>query len=154
MLTRISHLPLIVFTTVLSISALYGGGMLLYDPSGGALQMPTDALQGTPFSSFLIPGLVLFVLQGLFPALAVYGLLFRPAGGRLLNLFNLYADRHWGWAYALYAGIMQWIWIQLQIMWVGYGHPIQSVYAFLGLAVVLSALLPPVMRRYELTKRG
>ena len=47
------------------MSALYGGLNLLVYPNGNSLQLPLDYLQHSPFENYFIPGLVLFILNGL-----------------------------------------------------------------------------------------
>src|ERR1700730_1042352 len=54
----------------LSIGALYGGGSLMVAPDGHLLGIPTSLLRGTPFGSFLVPGICLFSLVGVAPLLA------------------------------------------------------------------------------------
>ena len=54
----------------LAIGALLGGGMLILSPSGHLLGMPLSLLAGTPFQSFLVPGLLLFTFIGVAPVLA------------------------------------------------------------------------------------
>jgi len=49
----------------LGITALVGGYLLISDPSGEALQMPSELLNGTPFSSYLFPGIILLLTSGL-----------------------------------------------------------------------------------------
>ncbi|WP_036385150.1 hypothetical protein [Muricauda sp. MAR_2010_75] len=61
--TRITAIILLFFN---GISALFGGGSLLYDPSGKSLQMPIAFLENSPFTNFLIPGAILFLVNGLF----------------------------------------------------------------------------------------
>lgn len=56
----------VVLLIVNSIGALGGGGSLIYDPSGEFMQLPLDFLANSPFSSYLIPGIILFVVNGLF----------------------------------------------------------------------------------------
>ena len=53
------------------ISAIYGGWSLINDPSGGLLQMPLENLHNSPFKDYLIPGIILFVFNGLF-SLAIF----------------------------------------------------------------------------------
>jgi hypothetical protein len=48
-----------------SIGALWGGAGLIYDPSGEFMQMPLDFLTHSPFSNYLIPGIILFTVNGL-----------------------------------------------------------------------------------------
>ena len=59
--TKITALVLLFF---LGVSALFGGYMLVSDPSGKSLGMPLELLKGTPFIDYLIPGLILFLLIG------------------------------------------------------------------------------------------
>jgi len=47
-----------------AINALIAGALFIADPSGKLMGMTTDYLKDAPFSSFLIPGIVLFVVNG------------------------------------------------------------------------------------------
>ena len=59
-----------------AISALFGGWSLMTDPSGETLDMPIRFLEHSPFETFLVPGIILFVTNGLFSLLfAVMALL-------------------------------------------------------------------------------
>ena len=58
---RIAAIILLIF---LGISALFGGGAFIIDPSGELIQMPLSHLEHSPFSNFLIPGLILFLFNG------------------------------------------------------------------------------------------
>lgn len=49
----------------IGLGAIGGGLMLIMDPSGNAMGLPVDMLQGFPFPDFLIPGLFLFTVNGL-----------------------------------------------------------------------------------------
>jgi hypothetical protein len=54
----------------LGIGALFGGGALIVAPDGHLLGMPVKLLAGSPFPSFLVPGIILFGLVGVAPILA------------------------------------------------------------------------------------
>jgi hypothetical protein len=54
----------------LGVGALFGGTALILAPDGHLLGMPTTLLAGSPFPSYLIPGIVLFTLVGIGPLLA------------------------------------------------------------------------------------
>ena len=54
----------------LGLGALFGGGALILAPDGHFLGMPTTLLAGSPFPSFLVPGIILFTFVGLGPLLA------------------------------------------------------------------------------------
>lgn len=59
---RILAIGLLLFN---GLGAVYGGGMLLLDPSGATLGMPLSFLATSPFHDYFWPGLILFVFNGL-----------------------------------------------------------------------------------------
>mgnify|MGYP005725360673 CR=1 FL=1 len=59
------QLLVVILLLALSLNALAGGLFLIVDPSGTALQIPVELLEGTPFSSYLIPGIILFLTNGI-----------------------------------------------------------------------------------------
>jgi hypothetical protein len=64
---RIVKILAIVLLIFLGFGGVYGAWMLISDPSGGKFNWPLDLLNGTPFKSYLIPGIVLLVSNGLLP---------------------------------------------------------------------------------------
>lgn len=60
----------VVLEIFLGIGALFGGGAFILGPDGHLLGMPTTLLSGSPFSSYLVPGIILFTFIGLAPLLA------------------------------------------------------------------------------------
>lgn len=56
------------------ISGLYGGIALVIDPTGELLQMPISMLENSPFNNFLVPGVILLTMLGIFPMVVLYGL--------------------------------------------------------------------------------
>lgn len=118
---------------LLGVGALGGGGQFLLDPSGGIAGLSTDALDGSPFADYLIPGLVLFVVLGVYP---------------LVVLWGLSVHRRWAWLASLSVGAALIIWIGVQGAIVGFGHWLQVAYLLLGVLVVALATLPSVRRAY------
>jgi hypothetical protein len=59
-----------VLEIFLGIGALFGGIQFIMAPDGHLLGVPLRMLAGTPFHSFLVPGLLLFTLVGLGPIVA------------------------------------------------------------------------------------
>ena len=51
--------------------------MLISDPSGEKFDWSISLLEGTPFRSFLIPGIVLALSNGLFPLFAAVSILLK-----------------------------------------------------------------------------
>ena len=60
----------VVLEIFLGIGALFGGGVFLLAPDGHLLGMTTRTLAGSPFRSYLVPGIILFVFVGVAPLLA------------------------------------------------------------------------------------
>jgi hypothetical protein len=54
----------------LGLGALFGGGAFILAPDGHLLGMPTSLLAGSPFPSYLVPGIVLFTFVGVAPLVA------------------------------------------------------------------------------------
>jgi len=147
----VAGILLILLMIFQTFSALFGGVQLILDPSGMSLQMPVSWLQNSPFENYFIPGIILTLLLGLFPGFITFCLVFKPFRQHK-GLFNIYPDKYFAWTYSVYLGIMLMIWITVQIAMVGYGHPIQTVYAALGIILLITALLPANMNYYTLTK--
>ena len=74
----------------LALGGIYGGIILILDPSGSQMGWTTDLLHGTPFSSFKIPGIILFLFNGLLPAVIfVVGFLNNPGWFKLVIIQGL-----------------------------------------------------------------
>jgi hypothetical protein len=54
----------------LGLGALFGGGLFILAPDGHLLGMPLRMLAGSPFRSFLVPGILLFTFVGVAPLIA------------------------------------------------------------------------------------
>jgi hypothetical protein len=54
---------LAVIQFCIGISAIVGGLGMVLDPSGSSMSLPPDMLEASPFSDFLIPGLVLLTIN-------------------------------------------------------------------------------------------
>jgi hypothetical protein len=108
-------------------TALFGGGLLVADPSGDAMGMPVEWLQGTPFADYLVPGLVLFSVLGV-GALVV-------AGGVLTR-------KPWAARGALALGVALIGWIVVQMLLIQRVHVLHAVYGGLGVALAVLATRP------------
>lgn len=131
----------------LSLGALTGGFLMIINPNGSLLGMNPAWLQHSPFTNYLIPGLILFTFNGLFPLLVIIGLVLKP-NWHWANAFNIYPDRHWGWTYSLYSGIIIITWITVQIMMTQYFW-LQPVMIFTGLLILIFTLTPSVMNTFK-----
>jgi hypothetical protein len=55
--------------------AIYGGGSLILHPDGSGIQLSLHWLEHTPFSNYLIPGIILLLVNGVFSVMALTALL-------------------------------------------------------------------------------
>jgi hypothetical protein len=115
---------LIVLELCIGVGALAGGVNALT----GAKGVPREWLDGTPFKSYFVPGLLLFVVIG-GSMLAAAGLLLGGASAARLV--------------SLEAGIVLLGWIAAQLATIGYRHWLQPLFLVLGLAVVVLSLALP-----------
>lgn len=148
MTSKVFRYLLIAAIVFLALSGVFGGIILMVDSSGSYLQIPLDLLESTPFSNYLIPGIILFLFLGLFPGLVAFGLI-KKRRIKLANRFNIYKKKHWAWTFSLYCGIILVLWIDIQVMLLGGGYPLQTVYAILGVLIIILTLTPYVSRFYK-----
>lgn len=126
---------------VLAVGALYGGTLLVSDPTGAALQLPHEFIRDTPFGSYLIPGVVLLATLGLGSMVVIPGLLARGARGVMFGY-------RWPWIGALGVAIAFVIWMTVQIAVIGYQGRIQGIYAVYAILMLRVVLLPSVRAAY------
>lgn len=139
---------LVACLALLGLGALGGGGALVLRPDGGILGMPLSMLENSPFGNFLLPGAVLFLFLGVYPLAVAYALLARPKW-RWAAALNLDRERHWSLSHALYVGLILILWMDFQVMFIGYGSFIQGAYALFGVLIAVLALLPPLKSYYR-----
>ena len=142
----IAFYPLCLVHLFLSLNALGGGGALILSPDGSLLGLPPGAFENDLFSTFLIPGIILFVVNGVFPLFILVGLIWKP-DWTWANVFNIYSNRHWAWTYSIYSGIISIIWITVQLFYVEASF-LQPLIIWVGLLILILTLTPSVMRYY------
>lgn len=137
---------LILLLFVQGVSATPAGLLLVLDPTGGRMSMPLSTLERSPFTDYLIPGLILFVVLGLGAFLVIAVLLVLP-DWRWACRRNPFKELHWAWTASALFGIALMIWIVVQRLMVGGGTILQPLFFGIGLAILLLTLSAPV-RRY------
>ena len=117
----------VVLEILLSVGALGGGLVLMVAPRGEIMPLPLSALAGSPFDTYLVPGLILFGVLGLGPLVAA----------RLAWLRQPVAPTA---AFVVGAGLL--IWVAVEVAIIGYSNepPLQAIYAILGVAILLVAV--------------
>jgi len=125
----------------LGLGALIGGAMLIISPSGEWIGIPISLLKHTIFPNFLIPGLILFLIIGVFPSLLVWPM-FSKSENKMLEKMNWLTDMRWMWTFSLYSAFALILWIQIEIVLIGSISWLHTFYMVLGLFIILLALLP------------
>ena len=102
----------------IGLGAVGGGFGLVLEPSGANLGMPLEMLNHSPFSDFLVPGLVLLIVNGL-----------GSIAGSVLSfkLFQYAAE------IALVLGAFLVSWILIQVYWIHAFHWLHALYLSLGI---------------------
>ncbi len=140
---------LIMLEFLMGAGAVFGGGALALAPDGALLHMSTTMLQNSPFSDFLLPGLVLFIILGLLPLITAFAL-YRPFPNRLAEIFNIFRNLHWSVAFTLYTGFIIIIWITVQTYFLQAVHWIHLVYVIWGLLLIAVSLFPSVQKYFAI----
>ncbi|MCB2199497.1 hypothetical protein KQI63_08835 [bacterium] len=123
--------PVVVALLVLlgfqALSGIGGGVYLVADPSGAAIGFPEGMLDGAVFKDYLIPGLILLLVLGVFPTVVTLAVWRRQA---------------WAWFGSGATGIALVIWILVEILIVGYmpDPPLQAIYGPVGALILLLTL--------------
>ena len=124
-----ARIGLLVLLALVAVTALAGGIALILgalNPElATVLSPPLDYLSGTPFSSYLVPGLVLAVVIGGLHALAF-------VLGIRRNDLDLVA--------AATAGMALLIWVFVQMIYIPFSF-LQAVYVAFGLAEIGTIML-------------
>lgn len=95
---RVLAILLLLF---LGFGGVYGAWMLISDPSGGNFDWSLSLLDGTPFKSFLIPGIILLIVNGLFPIIVAVITVLKKSYAQTLILFQ---------------GVLVIIWLSVQLL--------------------------------------
>ncbi|MGA9116675.1 MAG: hypothetical protein WB626_07870 [Bacteroidota bacterium] len=106
-----------VIQILVGIGAAVSGMLLIIRPSGELLQAPVEMLKGSPFNDFFVPGIILFLVNGVGQLLAGVITLRRHAYAALTGaVFGI--------------GLMIWVFVQVNM--IGGGHILQYSYFFIG----------------------
>jgi hypothetical protein len=111
-----------VLLLVNGLGAVYGGFLLMVDPSGSKMQMPLSYLEHSPFSNYLIPGIILFIVNGLFSFVTIMTILFKNV--------------HYYW-FVIMQGLLLsgWILFQIILLRIFYA-PLHATFLIIGLCLI------------------
>ena len=117
----------IALEVLLGVGALGGGLVLIVAPRGEIMPLPLSALAGSPFETYLGPGLILFVVLGIGPLVAA----------------ALTWRRHAIAPFAAFVvGVALLTWVAVEIAIMGYSNepPLQAIYLAMGVVITVVAL--------------
>ena len=125
---RLLGLPLlfVVLELVCAVSAIFGGWSMIADPSGARLGLPPPSSWARfAFASYLVPGIVLVLANGIVPAVVAIGAL---------------ARRPWARAGHILFGAILAGWMATQIALIGMVSPLQPLVLSVALALFVLAI--------------
>jgi hypothetical protein len=138
---------LIILQFFLGFGALVSGGLMIAVPDGSLMQMPLRMLEFSPFPNFLIPGIILFSLVGVFPLAVAYSLWRKPAW-HWPDWVNPFQRMHWSWAASLAAGAILLIWIIVEVLMLRSVAFLHALYFIWGCLLILLTLTASVRQHY------
>lgn len=139
---------LILLQLLLGVGAVFGGAALIIDPSGIMIQIPLYLLENSPFSNFLVPGIMLLVVLGVIP-LIIASSLITGWNSKFLEALNIFKDVLWSWTFSIYIGYAVIIWITIQVYIINGAGIVHIFYVFLAIAIQIFTLLPKVRNYYQ-----
>ena len=113
---------LFFLTAFVAITSLVSGALLISYPTGSLFGMSTALLKATPFHSFLIPGVVLFVMVG---------------GTNLVAVVRNIQTHPMRYNWTIAGAILLLLWVVIQMLLIGVMHCLQFVYLGIGLMMLL-----------------
>ncbi len=120
---------LLILLAFLGLGAIFGGCVLIISPTGALFGMPLSLLANSPFTNFLVPGIILFTVLGLVPFGVTIALIKKPTF-ELAEPLNFYKDMHWAWTYCIYIAFALIIWIQIEMTFLRAVHWSHTLYCF------------------------
>jgi hypothetical protein len=114
---RMSTMTLLLLN---GMAAIAGGTLLVADPSGSVLGMPLLLLDGTPFSNYFIPGLILILTIGVASLSAAAAVGLRLRHGSALTILE---------------GVLLSGWIIIQVVMIGQFNVLQVIFGGIGFVI-------------------
>ncbi|MBK8370076.1 MAG: hypothetical protein IPN49_16455 [Saprospiraceae bacterium] len=138
---------LIFLLGFLSIGAFFGGILFMLEPDGSLMGMTVNFLENSPFNNFLIPGIILLLVFGVFPVYIIYSII-KKQNNPFMQKLNVLYDYHFSWTFTVYIGIGLIIWINVESYLIQTVELIQLFYAMYGVLIICIALLPQTRKKF------
>lgn len=118
------------------IGAIYGGGNLILHPDGSSIQLSIHWLQHTPFNNYLIPGIILFIANGLLSVFVFIALLLK--------------HKNYPWLVMAQGAILTG-WIVIQILLIQTIYFLHIILGSVGIALIVLGIFELQLERRERT---
>lgn len=107
----------------IGISGVIVGLLLVIEPDGRWVGLNTDLLKNTPFVNFMIPGILLFAVNGV---------------GSLIGTFLVLKKHHNNGIATIFLGVAMIIWISAEVYWFGWiSSGLQITFLVVGVVEVV-----------------
>lgn len=124
---KVARTVTLVLLTLTGLNAVVAGFLFIVDPLGQKMGMTVDYLKFAPFETYLIPGIILFLVNGI---------------SNLLAAFCLYHQKSIALPWVIVQGILLCGWILVQVMMVHDLNPLHIIMFTIGvLMICFGALL-------------
>lgn len=118
---RNARLLSIFLLVVSGITALFGGYLMISDPTGNSLGFPFYLLNGSVFSDYSMPGWVIFSTVGVFSAVIIFCIL------RKIKIYSFLI---------ILQGVIICVLIFIQMLLLGESFIIQYIFLILAIALI------------------
>jgi len=115
---------LFILLCFIAITATVSGILMISQPDGSILNLKPELLSGSPFSNYLVPGILLACIVGAVNLVAAF--------------LNMMRHRH-RYNAAIAGGAVIITWILVQVMMIGTIHWLHILYFSAGALVILGA---------------
>lgn len=120
------HLASVTLLIILGIAALFSGAVFIYDPTGRTLKMPISALDHSPFTNYLVPGIILFAVIGI--------------SSVIITVLTVKKIRYYE-LFIAYKGLILVAFIVAQFYLIEGTHPLQAVMLIYGFVIFALGLI-------------
>ena len=120
---NISNIIIIVLLLLNGIGAVYGGLSLMIRPDGSGLGMSLRWLQNSPFHTYLIPGIVLFIFNGI---------------SSIWVFMSVIAKYKYAFLWVAFQGAVLVLWILIEMILMQTIHFLHITLGIIGLTLLIS----------------
>jgi len=117
-----------------AINAAVAGVLFIIDPSGNGMGMNVSYIKDSPFNSYLIPGIVLLIVNGLLNFIAAY---------------FVFKEKPFASLWVIAQGILLIGWIVIQVIMVKDISMLHTIMFTIGMILTMSGFLLLALRRKD-----